>query len=101
PVDGRIVIRRGSCSCAPERPIPAVGHKIIDERIERGIIPLAARPWQGVGLGDVVPSFNPGLERVLAPDIAYVVDQLIDVLNVSLRSKTVGKIGRASCREGE
>src|SRR5690242_17052326 len=90
PVDGGVVVRRACCSRAAQRSIPAVGYEVIDKCVERGIVPFATRPRQRGCLRDVVPPFDSKLERVLSPNITYVLHSLVDVLHISLRSEAEG-----------
>src|SRR5258708_360616 len=83
-IDSRIVESRSTCTRASKRTIAAVGNQVIDERIERFIVPFATSTRQTVILCDVVPPFDSHLEGVLSTNVTHIVDQLIDVLNVAL-----------------
>src|SRR5258708_6748255 len=89
PVNSWIVVRRACCSRAAERSIRAVGYKVIDERVERGVVPFAARSWQRSCFRDVIPPLDSKLKRMLSPNVTYVLNCLINILHVPLRRETV------------
>src|SRR5260370_33195197 len=86
PVTSWIVVRRACCSRAAERSIRAVGYEVIDKRIQRRIVPLSSGPWQRACFRDVIPPLDSKLERVLSPNIVYVLHSLIDILHIPCRS---------------
>src|SRR5260370_10070387 len=84
-----MVVRRACCSRAAERSIRAVGYKVTDERVERGVVPFAARSWQRGCFRDVIPPLDSKLKRMLSPNVTYVLHRLINILHVPLRRQTV------------
>src|SRR5580704_15774985 len=86
----RVVVVGGAASAgSAKRPVGAVRDKVIDEGVEGRVVPFTAGSGQIVRRGDVVAAFDSEFEGVLAADVAQVVDDLVDVLRVALRSKAV------------
>ena len=58
PVNSMIIVRREAASCASQRPIRTIRYEIVDERIERRIVPFAAGTLKNVGRSNVIAEFG-------------------------------------------
>src|SRR5215467_5225185 len=86
-VNGVVVIGNRAGTGAAKSAVGAIGNDVIDERIERCVVPFTTCSWQ-VGCGsNVFPAFDAKFESVLAANGSYGVRELIDILDITLWSK--------------
>src|SRR5215831_19105746 len=88
-VNGVVVIGNRARTGAAKSAVRAIGNEVIDERIERCVVPFTACSWQ-VGCGsNVFPAFDAKFESVLAANGGYGVGELINILDITLWSKAI------------
>src|SRR2546430_1778997 len=85
PIEGLLVPRELGESRAAERSVRAVGDQVVDQRTERGIVPLAARTRQEILRRNPVPVFSAPFELMRAETMAEVGHTLVGVLDRGLR----------------